>query len=69
MPKRGKLLKIRGKTAQWMAQATDVAMPKASQLILNFMGTKISYCNIVAKPKFYGLSKACSVTLLSILII
>jgi hypothetical protein len=32
-------------------------------LILNFMGTKIIYCNIVAKPKFYGLSKACGVTL------
>jgi hypothetical protein len=49
IPKRGKLLKISGSTAQCMAHATDAAIPKASQLILNFIKVKVHYCNDVAK--------------------
>ena len=33
IPKMGKLDNKSGKTAQWMAQATEVATPNASQLI------------------------------------
>lgn len=43
-PKSGKLLKINGNTAQCMAQATDVAMPNASQFIFIL----ISVANIIA---------------------
>jgi len=32
-----------------MAHATDAAIPKASQLILNFIKVKVRYCNDVAK--------------------
>ena len=35
MPQIGKLEKTSGKTAQWMAQAKLVPIPRASQFILN----------------------------------
>ncbi len=42
MPKIGKLLITNGSRAQWMAQATEVAMPKASQFIFKtFIKTKV----------------------------
>ncbi len=41
--------------AQWMAQATDVVIPRASQFIFNFIkSTKIGKSNGVAK--FVGLN-------------
>jgi hypothetical protein len=36
-PRIGKLFINNGSTAQWIAQATDAEIPKASQLILNFI--------------------------------
>ncbi|MEO6328998.1 MAG: hypothetical protein ABIO55_08705 [Ginsengibacter sp.] len=35
MPKMGKVLTTIGKRAQWIAQATDVAIPIKSQLTFN----------------------------------
>lgn len=40
MPNSGKLTIKSGKMAQWMAQATEVTTPKASQFILIFMDCK-----------------------------
>lgn len=37
IPNSGRLDKIRGKMAQCMAQATDVAIPNASQFTLIFI--------------------------------
>jgi hypothetical protein len=37
MPNKGRLDKKSGRRAQWIAQATDVAMPRVSELILIFM--------------------------------
>ena len=36
-PNSGKTETNKGRTAQWMAQATDVVIPNASQFILNFI--------------------------------
>lgn len=36
-PKRGKTETNKGNMAQWIAQATDVVMPSASQLIFDFI--------------------------------
>jgi len=37
-----------GSKAQWIAQATDVAIPKASQLILKFMWRqKYNYATVL----------------------
>ncbi len=47
-PKRGRLLMNNGSKAQWIAQATDVAIPKASQLILKFMWRqKYNYATVL----------------------
>ena len=58
IPKIGKLVKTSGKTAQWIAQATDAEMPKTSQFILYFIirGAKIKQCNSVAKNIFNKIS-------------
>jgi len=50
-PNKGRLLKNNGNNAQCMAQASDVAIPKASQLILNAIveAANIFKCNLVAK--------------------
>jgi hypothetical protein len=34
IPKRGRLVRNMGSNAQWIAQATEVVIPTASQLIL-----------------------------------
>ena len=52
-PNRGKLVVTNGKNAQWMAQATEAEIPKASQLIFIFIGVKIRQCNNVANYLFY----------------
>jgi hypothetical protein len=39
MPNKGSAVTNKGNTAQCMAQATDVVMPNASQLTLNFIKT------------------------------
>ena len=50
MPKRGRTETNKGNMAQWMAQATDVVIPRASQFIFDFIKTaKIGKSNIVAK--------------------
>ena len=51
MPNKGRLLKNNGNKAQCMAQAKDVAIPNASQLILNAIvqTANILNCNNVAK--------------------
>ena len=50
MPKTGKLVSSRGSTAQWIAQASDVEIPKASQLTFTAIaGANIGTCNFVAK--------------------
>ena len=40
MPKTGKLVKARGKIAQWIAQASEAATPIASQFTLKFMARR-----------------------------
>lgn len=40
IPKTGRLVKINGSSAQCIAQAREVAMPKVSQFILKFMWPK-----------------------------
>jgi hypothetical protein len=42
IPKIGKVESTMGKTAQWIAQATEVVIPNASQLTRKLMATKIS---------------------------
>lgn len=37
IPRMGKLFMSNGSTAQWIAQATEAEIPRASQLILSFM--------------------------------
>jgi UDP-N-acetylglucosamine:LPS N-acetylglucosamine transferase len=51
MPNKGRLLKNKGNKAQCMAQAKDVAIPNASQLILNAIleAANVHKCNVVAK--------------------
>ena len=50
MPKRGRTETNKGNMAQWMAQATDVVIPRASQFIFNFIkATKVGKSNRVAK--------------------
>ena len=57
MPKMGKLVSSSGSKAQCIAQANEVATPKASQLILKFIKLgKDNNCNFVAerfKKYFY----------------
>ncbi|MDB5247687.1 MAG: hypothetical protein JWQ40_2081 [Segetibacter sp.] len=36
-PKIGRLVKNNGKSAQWIAHASEVVIPKASQFILEFI--------------------------------
>ncbi len=36
-PKMGRLVNSNGKMAQWIAQATEVTIPNASQLTFRFM--------------------------------
>lgn len=49
-PKRGRLVINKGTTAQWMAQATDAAIPKASQLIRMFIkDDKSTYLQLCCK--------------------
>ncbi len=36
-PKMGRLVNSKGRMAQWMAQATEVTIPNASQLTFRFM--------------------------------
>lgn len=49
MPKSGKLVAIKGKMAQWIAQANDVKIPSPSQFALMFMGHKDNKtCNNIA---------------------
>lgn len=53
-PKSGSTETNKGKIAQWMAQATDVVIPNASQFIFNFIkATKIRKSNSVAKLIFF----------------
>ncbi len=40
MPNKGRLDRNKGKKAQWIAQATEVVIPKASQFIFNRIGCK-----------------------------
>jgi hypothetical protein len=50
IPKMGRLTTNKGKMAQWIAQASELIIPRASQLILIFgMGAKIIKRNYVAK--------------------
>jgi hypothetical protein len=41
IPNIGNVESTMGKTAQWIAQATEVVIPKASQLTRKLMATKI----------------------------
>lgn len=55
-PNTGKLVTTRGKTAQWIAQATEVVIPNASQLILiDMQKANILNCNNVAEIYFVHL--------------
>lgn len=53
----GKLVRTRGNTAQWMAQASEAEIPSASQLIREFIRQiYLKYknkCNAVAKFLLY----------------
>jgi hypothetical protein len=51
MPKTGRLVSITGNMAQWMAQANEVVIPRASQFILfpGIVWTNVINCNEVAK--------------------
>ena len=51
IPNNGREVRTSGNTAQWMAQANEVAIPIASQLILKRMVAKLRFfikCNTVA---------------------
>ena len=46
IPNMGRVVKNRGNKAQWIAQATDAVIPKASQLIFRLIGrAKVEDCN------------------------
>lgn len=50
MPNIGRLCRKSGSKAQWMAQASEALIPKASQLNFIFMSRqKYARCNSVAK--------------------
>lgn len=50
MPNNGRLVIIKGNTAQCIAHAIEVVIPNASQFILKFIEwAKINNCNYVAK--------------------
>ena len=51
IPNTGRLVNSKGSNAQWMAHASEVAIPKASQLIFEFIlrTAKVKVCNKVAK--------------------
>ena len=51
IPNIGKLESIKGKTAQCIAQASDVVIPSASQLILKFIGANIVHFATVLQNK------------------
>ena len=52
MPNKGRLVTIRGNTAQWIAQASEVAIPNPSQFNFVFMNGKDRYiCTAVANKK------------------
>lgn len=56
IPKSGRVLKKSGNKAQWIAQASEAPIPKASQLICRFIrSAKINKSNNVAKSKSYNL--------------
>ena len=40
IPNKGRLDRNKGNKAQWIAQATEVVIPKASQFIFSRMGSK-----------------------------
>jgi len=67
-PKSGRLVMNNGTTAQWMAQATDAAIPKASQLIRIFIKeSKNTYLQLCCK--FYFELKFASVRIVPLLFI
>ena len=56
MPNKGKLVRTNGSNAQWMAQAIEVAIPSASQLIFKFMKDKANTMQQCCKILFSSLN-------------